>query len=520
MPALILPRRSARFIGPLLPAPEWGATLLFANGQLWSNATGELPLSVATGRAGGITYGSGPVGPTTEFNGSNTMIWTDPVLPRYRPEGTIIAIHRPTANPTAGRIVAGGDYNSDDTLFMLSHQDGLNAAQFRSDGQWDSVIVNGSTNTLGVTVTTGAVFRWFGEKSVWKNGVKENFSSTAWGTSSNIFNFRNFTIGALRRGANNFFYPGGITFAAVLPYALPDDLMADAMSDPWQLLQSRPQRLYFDLGVTVGAKTLDAAAQATATATAQLAKGVSLAGASLAVASATAAMSHVVPLAASAQAQASANGQVALTVNLTANAVAAAIASGNLALGKPLVANAQGQSTATNTLSLVVNLSAVVMAQAQATASFGGSASLAATAIANAQASAALAVGKPLAAAATAQASAGASLLLQVPLTAVALAQASAQGGLRLVVNLSATALASAQAGATLAQQLDVRLEANAHAQSTASATLQFVLQDLNPTPGFQVATSSRAHVATTPHRSFALQVRHRRFEASLRGTR
>lgn len=341
----------------------------------------------------------------------------------------------------------------------------------------DAYFSTGSTGSRPTVADDGAPHFLFAENtdggklSIWIDGVKNALqSSVGAGVAYNNTTNDKIIFSGSSDAANANRVATYVPIGMFWNRGVSADEIASITANPYQLLE--PELVWMPVAGGAGSVTLDAAATAQSTATADLSHGVTLAGAALSVASATAGMSLSVPLAATATATASASGLIALSVNLSANAVAQAVATADLNSGSvSLAANATSVATAGATLALAVNLSASAIAQAVASAELGGSATLAAAAIANAQATSALAVGKPLAAAAQGASTATATLWVQVPLSAAALAQAAAGASLSLTVTLDANALGNASASAALPGT--VTLAAAGVSVATAGATLQ-----------------------------------------------
>jgi len=269
----------------------------------------------------------------------------------------------------------------------------------------------------------------------------------------------------------------------------------------------------------------NAAAQATAAATASVA--VPLAGAGITVATTTGAVSVSIDPSGDAKAQANSTGGLSVSVPFTAAALVSALAAAGLSIDKPLSGSGAGEAGSAATISLNVSLAGSPVAEAVATGSLGvvgdgltGAAVVSPSALGNVS----LAVG--LSGASLAVSDGIGNLTQLVPLLTSAASASLATGGLDIAVNLNAAALVEALAAATLSVAssgadlagnadaeatatgtitLRVNLEGNAVAQAIAAGALTASGLIVAGTPGWSVSSPARNWSVSSPARNWSV---------------
>lgn len=343
---------------------------------------------------------------------------------------------------------------------------------------------------------------------LYQDGVKRSETAQSGNVQQNDYHLSSF---AYASGSGNYLQP----LIAIWNRELSADEVKRVSANPWQIFRRPSERLWIPVssGVPAGA-TLEAHAQAEATATGNLTLSATLDGLALAVASASGNLTTQIPLAGAAVSIVSASGDLLTGINLSAAAIAQATAAGNLTAQIRLDGAALAQAAASAGLTSAILLEGHAAAAATASADLTtGSDGLEAHAHAQAAASADLTAQIRLEAHATAEATASgtlaadagslaanaqaqttviATLTTSIRLSGTAAAQAGASGILTTSIPLTAAALANAIATGTLSTA--ILLSGHAEAQASASGILTDATE---PAPAVPYRINTRVRHAT-----------------------
>lgn len=355
-------RRQTQPQGLVELLPEFQPSLLYTAGRLQV----ARPVSGSPDLSTRGTVGLGVVeqGVGGAFNGTDSGLFMGPVLTNA-PSATIIVSVREAALGSDSAYVALGDAGSNDTLFVFgSLSSGAYRLICRSNGQYNIFDLQGGSVQLGRQVTVAAVYRHGSgagfEKSLWQ-GARKVATTTSHVDYS--FNFTHTSLGFLRRTTDGNFLNGTIALAMVLPYALEDAVLAEALDNPWRMFRPRTRRI--QVGGGGGAATqVGATVAGSGSVAAAISTRIAAAAVSLGVGSVTAGISTSIPVAATVLGVANVAGQLSVQIRVAASVLGDALTAASLTTSIPVSAMVSGAGAMSAALSLGATISGQVLGDA------------------------------------------------------------------------------------------------------------------------------------------------------------